>query len=97
MSAENVAGRKLNNYERSLVDRLSDINYRANNIQNIQPRDDVIHTNELAAKGGFNRSVAVESYDNSAAQVKLQQEIKNLFLENNKLQTKISESLIDNH
>lgn len=95
MSAEKTAGRPLNQYETTLVNRLADITGSINRFAMPQPRDGLIHTNELAAKGGFSKSVAVERADNGKLQLRMQQAIHRLFIENNKLQQKIAESLVN--
>lgn len=95
MSAEKTAGRPLNQYETTLVNRLADITGSINRFAIPQPRDGLIHTNELAAKGGFSKSVAVERADNGKLQLRMQQAIHRLFIENNKLQQKIAESLVN--
>ena len=95
MSAEKTAGRPLNQYETALVNRLADITGSINRFSMPQPKDSIIHTNELAAKGGFSKSVAVERADNGKLQLRMQQAIHRLFIENNKLQQKIAESLVN--
>lgn len=95
MNAEDIAGRRLNPYERDLVDRLADINSRINaGYRFPQIKDAQIYTNELASKGGFSSSVAVEKDTAGKTQTRLQEDIRKLLAENNKLQNRIAESVI---
>ena len=64
-SAEKVKGSALNSSEYDVVTRLSDIVTRISETNIPNQIDDIIHTNELASKGGFASSVVVEKRDNS--------------------------------
>ena len=64
-NAQIQKGSLLTDEEKSLIERLSDLSTNADIIKMPSRLDDVIHTNELARRGGFSESVAVERRDNS--------------------------------
>ena len=64
-NAQIQKGGLLTDEEKSLIERLSDLSTNADIIKMPSRLDDVIHTNELARRGGFSESVAVERRDNT--------------------------------
>lgn len=95
ISAEQTKGSPLNEYEKNLVDRLANITSKINNFSMPESLDNRIMTNELAAKGGFSKSVAVDKRDNSAAQLRALKEMQKMFIENNDIQKEIKSALIN--
>lgn len=62
---EQVNGGQLNNDQIDQIKRLSDLMYDIQNMSFPSQIDDLIHSNELAAKGGFASSVVVDKRDNT--------------------------------
>lgn len=95
ISAEQTKGSPLNDYEKNLIDRLADVTSKINNWSMPAAKEDRIMTNELASKGGFSRSVAVDKRDNSAARLAALKELQKLFMENVDIQKEIKSALIN--
>ena len=58
-------GKDLSPEAMAAVEKVADLEYRIANFQMLNRKEDVIHANELAQRGGFNSSVVVERKDNT--------------------------------
>ena len=63
--AEKIKGSELTSAETDMVTRFADLIKSINDINLPNQIDDIIHSNELAAKGGFASSVVVDKRDNT--------------------------------
>ena len=86
-------GRPLSKDQMALGARFASGRYYINNAQIPTPQDDVIKTNELAAKGGFNSSVKVAQRDNTETIAKVTENILKLQTQNIALQQQIRNAL----
>lgn len=91
--AYETKGSALTNEQADLVKAFAKNEWKMENIKMPELRNDVIHTNELAAKGGFSSSVAVERRDSTTAIENFQKEVYKLWQQQITLDTQIRNSL----
>lgn len=94
-NAQSTLGRNLSTEEERLVKELAELQYKISNWTMPQQQDDVVQTNDLARRGGFNSSVVVEKNDNSRQILKSVMTMQQLLTTSNTLQDQIRRSLIN--
>ena len=94
-NAQSTLGRNLSTEEGRLVKELAELQYKISNWTMPQQQDDVVQTNDLARRGGFNSSVVVEKNDNSRQILKSVMTMQQLLTTSNTLQDQIRRSLIN--
>ena len=94
-NAQSTLGRNLSTEEERLVKELAELQYKIGNWTMPQQQDDVVQTNDLARRGGFNSSVVVEKNDNSRQILKSVMTMQQLLTTSNTLQDQIRRSLIN--
>ena len=93
--ARSALGRELTSDETERIDELAKLMRNVSDFTLPQQKDDVVHTNELARRGGFSSSVAIEKSDTPQLQLRAQQEIGKTLLESNTLIREIRKCLVN--
>ena len=93
--ARSQLGRELTAGETRRIDELAKLTRTVADFTLPQQKDDVVHSNELARRGGFGSSVVVEKSDTPQLQLRAQQEIGKTLLESNTLIREIRKCLVN--
>ena len=93
--ARSQLGRELTSDETRRIDELAKLMRNVSDFTLPQQKDDVIYSNELARRGGFSSSVAIEKSDTPRLQLRAQQEIGKTLLESNTLIREIRKCLVN--
>jgi len=95
LEATQTKGSKLSMEEENLVTELADLVHAIDNFQMPEQKDDVVFTNELAQKGGFAESVAVQKQDNSQKILTAMSKLQGLLEQGNTISNRIANNLIN--
>ena len=93
--AKSALGRELTSDETERIDALAKLMRNVSDFTLPQQKDDVVHSNELARRGGFSSSVVIEKSDTPRLQLRAQQEIGKTLLESNTLIREIRKCLVN--
>ena len=93
--ARSQLGRELTSGETERIDELAKLARTVADFSLPQQKDDVVHSNELARRGGFGSSVVIEKSDTPRLQLRAQQEIGKTLLESNTLIREIRKCLVN--
>ena len=93
--ARSQLGRELTAGETRRIDELAKLTRTVADFSLPQQKDDVVHSNELARRGGFGSSVVIEKSDTPRLQLRAQQEIGKTLLESNTLIREIRKCLVN--
>ena len=93
--ARSALGRELTAGETRRIDELAKLTRTVADFSLPQQKDDVVHSNELARRGGFGSSVVIEKSDTPRLQLRAQQEIGKTLLESNTLIREIRKCLVN--
>ena len=93
--ARSQLGRELTSDETRRIDELAKLTRTVADFSLPQQKDDVVHSNELARRGGFGSSVVIEKSDTPRLQLRAQQEIGKTLLESNTLIREIRKCLVN--
>ena len=93
--ARSQLGRELTAGETRRIDELAKLTRTVSDFTLPQQKDDVVHSNELARRGGFGSSVVIEKSDTPRLQLRAQQEIGKTLLESNTLIREIRKCLVN--
>ena len=93
--ARSQLGRELTAGETRRIDELAKLTRSVADFSLPQQKDDVVHSNELARRGGFGSSVVIEKSDTPRLQLRAQQEIGKTLLESNTLIREIRKCLVN--